>query len=43
MSNSDSKIVSNSTTGAGAPVVNDRNSLTIGNDGPIVLHDFHFP
>ena len=33
---------SGSTTGAGAPAVSDRNSLTIGGDGPIVLHDVHF-
>ena len=31
-----------STTGAGAPAPSDRNSLTIGPDGPIVLHDVHF-
>ena len=31
-----------STTGAGAPASSDRNSLTIGPDGPIVLHDVHF-
>ncbi|MGS1016699.1 catalase [Allosphingosinicella humi] len=31
-----------STTGAGAPAPSDRNSLTIGSDGPIVLHDAHF-
>jgi catalase len=31
-----------STTGAGAPAASDRNSLTIGADGPIVLHDVHF-
>jgi catalase len=31
-----------STTGSGAPAVSDRNSLTIGADGPIVLHDVHF-
>jgi catalase len=31
-----------STTGAGAPAVSDRNSLSIGPDGPIVLHDVHF-
>src|SRR5690554_976734 len=31
-----------STTGTGAPAVSDRNSLTIGADGPIVLHDVHF-
>lgn len=31
-----------STTGAGAPASSDRNSLTVGPDGPIVLHDVHF-
>ena len=31
-----------STTGSGAPAPSDRNSLTIGADGPIVLHDVHF-
>ncbi|KOF54705.1 catalase [Achromobacter sp. DMS1] len=31
-----------STTSAGSPAVSDRNSLTIGPDGPIVLHDVHF-
>ncbi len=31
-----------STTGAGAPAPSDRNSLTIGPDGPLVLHDVHF-
>jgi catalase len=31
-----------STTGAGAPAASDRNSLTIGSDGPILLHDVHF-
>ena len=31
-----------STTGAGAPAPSDRNSLSIGPDGPIVLHDVHF-
>ncbi len=30
-----------STTPEGAPAVSDRNSLTIGNNGPIVLHDHH--
>src|SRR5690606_20134918 len=33
---------SGSTTGAGAPAPSDRNSLTVGADGPIVLHDVHF-
>jgi len=31
-----------STTGAGAPAVSDRNSLSIGANGPILLHDVHF-
>src|SRR5690606_25452244 len=31
-----------STTSTGAPAPSDRNSLTIGPDGPIVLHDVHF-
>jgi catalase len=31
-----------STTSAGAPAASDRNSLTIGPDGPILLHDVHF-
>ena len=31
-----------STTGAGAPAPSDRNSLTVGPNGPIVLHDVHF-
>ncbi len=30
-----------STTDAGIPAVSDRNSLTVGPDGPIVLHDHH--
>ena len=33
---------SGSTTGSGAPAPSDRNSLTIGPDGPILLHDVHF-
>ena len=31
-----------STTGTGAPAVSDRNSLTVGANGPILLHDVHF-
>ena len=31
-----------STTDTGAPAQSDRNSLTVGPDGPIVLHDTHF-
>src|SRR5690625_838923 len=30
-----------STTAAGIPAVSDRNSLTVGPDGPIVVHDHH--
>ncbi|CAG9933306.1 catalase [Candidatus Nitrotoga arctica] len=42
MSSSDKNSVSDSTTGSGAPAASDRNSLTIGANGPIVLHDVHF-
>lgn len=31
-----------STTGSGAPAPSDRNSLTTGPNGPILLHDVHF-
>ncbi len=31
-----------STTGAGAPAPSDRNSLTVGANGPLLLHDVHF-
>ena len=31
-----------STTGSGAPAQSDRNSLTVGPNGPILLHDHHF-
>src|SRR5258705_5341496 len=31
-----------SSTGTGAPAASDRNSLTVGADGPILLHDTHF-
>src|SRR5690606_27502571 len=31
-----------STMTTGAPAPSDRNSLTIGSDGPILLHDVHF-
>ena len=34
--------IAGSTTGTGAPAVSDRNSLTVGPDGPILLHDVHF-
>lgn len=33
---------SGATTGSGAPAPSDRNSLTVGSNGPIVLHDVHF-
>ncbi|WP_087690172.1 MULTISPECIES: catalase [unclassified Pandoraea] len=31
-----------STTGAGAPAASDRNTLSVGPDGPLLLHDVHF-
>src|SRR5450759_2360251 len=31
-----------STSSNGAPAVSDRNSLTLGANGPILLHDVHF-
>ncbi len=31
-----------STTESGAPAPSDRNSLTLGDTGPILLHDHHF-
>jgi catalase len=31
-----------SSTGAGAPAPSDRNSLTVGPNGPVLLHDVHF-
>lgn len=31
-----------STTDTGSPAPSDRNSLTLGSDGPILLHDVHF-
>lgn len=40
--NTDEGGTTRSTTGAGAPAESDRNSLTIGSDGPIVPHDVHF-
>ena len=32
-----------STTQTGAPAPSDRNSLTLGPNGPMLLHDHHFP
>ena len=31
-----------STMSSGAPAVSDRNSLSVGANGPILLHDVHF-
>lgn len=42
MFKSDKKHGTGSTMSTGAPAPSDRNSLTIGPDGPIVLHDVHF-
>ena len=42
MNTSDKHSASGSTTGSGAPAASDRNSLSVGADGPIVLHDVHF-
>ncbi|NLC35125.1 MAG: catalase [Alcaligenaceae bacterium] len=42
MSDSKSDSSKGSTTGWGAPAVSDRNSLTVGPNGPILLHDVHF-
>jgi len=42
MSDDRSQRATGSTTGAGVPAPSDRNSLTIGPDGPILLHDVHF-
>ncbi len=38
----DTKNATGSTMSTGAPALSDRNSLTIGADGPILLHDVHF-
>ncbi len=38
----DARPEATSTTGAGAPAPSDRNSLTLGADGPLLLHDVHF-
>ncbi|ODT84124.1 MAG: catalase [Pelagibacterium sp. SCN 64-44] len=42
MSRPDAPTNGPSTMSSGAPSPSDRNSLTIGPDGPIVLHDVHF-
>lgn len=41
MSESDNKKFGTPTSQNGAPSQSDRQSLTVGNDGPIVLHDVH--
>ncbi len=42
MTDSEKKYGAGSTMSTGAPAASDRNSLTVGPDGPIVLHDVHF-
>jgi catalase len=42
MTSTDARPNGGSTTGAGAPAASDRNSLSVGANGPILLHDVHF-
>lgn len=42
MSVKEKQVFGHSTTGSGAPAASDRNSLSVGASGPIVLHDVHF-
>ena len=42
MTVSEKNQVTGSTTSTGAPAPSDRNSLTLGPNGPILLHDVHF-
>src|SRR6185437_4098208 len=42
MPESENQWAAGSTTGAGAPAQSDRNSLSLGSNGPILLHDVHF-
>jgi len=42
MTETDRSHTSGSTTGTGTPAPSDRNSLTVGPNGPVVLHDVHF-
>src|ERR1044072_6895639 len=42
MAKSDNEKGTGSTMGSGALASSDRHSLTIGPDGPIMLHDVHF-
>jgi catalase len=39
---SESSSAGGSTTGAGSPAATDLNSLTVGANGPLLLHDVHF-
>ncbi len=39
---SESNTQTGSTTGTGAPAPSDRNMLSLGADGPVLLHDHHF-
>lgn len=41
MSSESKNLEAGSTTGAGIPAASDRNSLTVGPNGPILLHDVH--
>ncbi|VVE74702.1 catalase [Pandoraea sputorum] len=42
MSKEKDRLDTGSTTGAGAPAASDRNTLSVGADGPLLLHDVHF-
>ena len=42
MASQDARPNGGSSTGTGAPAQSDRNSLTLGANGPILLHDHHF-
>jgi catalase len=42
MADTDARPHGGSTTGTGAPAPSDRNSLSIGANGPVLLHDVHF-
>ncbi len=42
MSDASTPAPGGSTTGAGAPAPSDRHSLSVGANGPLLLHDVHF-
>ena len=42
MTQTDPQPAGGSTTGSGAPAASDRNTLSVGNNGPLLLHDVHF-